>query len=103
VTPRPGGRSPEAEAAPIRRRVLVSGRVQAVGFRASCYHRAVDAGVGGWVRNLADGRVEAAFEGHRVSVEDMVSWCRLGPPLALVTSVSVVDEPTTGEVRFVVT
>jgi acylphosphatase len=86
----------------IRRRVLVSGRVQAVGFRASCYHRAVEAGVGGWVRNLADGRVEAAFEGHGASVEEMVRWCRVGPPLARVTGVSVTDEPTVGEHRFVV-
>jgi acylphosphatase len=100
VTSRAG--SPAPETASIRRRVLVSGRVQAVGFRASCYHRAVDAGVGGWVRNLADGRVEAAFEGEEPSVQVMVKWCGVGPPLARVTDVAVVEEPPRGEERFVI-
>jgi acylphosphatase len=86
---------------PVRRRVLVAGRVQAVGFRASCHRRALQAGLAGWVRNLADGRVEAAFEGPAAAVASLVDWCGTGPPLARVTTVEVVDEPVEGARTFV--
>jgi len=86
--------------APVRRRVLVAGRVQAVGFRASCFRRATDAGLSGFVRNLDDGRVEAVFEGPAVVVEALVGWCRVGPPLASVTALSVVEEPVEGTRGF---
>ncbi len=93
-----------AAAAPpiVRRHVVIAGRVQAVGFRASCAHRASDAGLGGWVRNLPDGRVEATFEGPATTVEALVAWCRGGPPMARVTAVAVTDEVPVGETRFVV-
>jgi acylphosphatase len=86
----------------VRRRVVIAGQVQAVGFRASCHHRAVDAGLAGFVRNLPDGRVEAAFEGLPHAVDSLVAWCRDGPPLARVTAVAVTDEPPVGETAFVV-
>jgi acylphosphatase len=60
------------------------------------------AGLGGYVRNLVDGRVEAAFEGPAAVVDDLVSWCRTGPPLARVTRVDVNDEVPEGATRFVV-
>jgi len=63
----------------VRKRVVVAGRVQGVGFRASCAQRARAAGVGGTVRNLPDGRVEAAFEGSADAVDRLVSWCSHGP------------------------
>ncbi|HXX91275.1 MAG TPA: acylphosphatase [Acidimicrobiales bacterium] len=88
--------------ATVRRRVVVDGFVQGVGFRASCARRAADAGLGGWVRNLADGRVEAVFEGRSGDVEALVAWCRQGPPLARVTRVTLVDEPTVHELGFTV-
>jgi acylphosphatase len=87
----------------IRRRVLVKGRVQGVWFRDSCRSEAERRGVAGWVRNLSDGRVEAAFEGDDEMVEAMVEWCREGPPRAVVTAVEVVDEPVEGLVGFRVT
>jgi acylphosphatase len=86
----------------VRRRVLVSGRVHAVGFRASCRFHAQQAGVAGWVRNLADGRVEAVFEGPAESVGALVEWCRRGPPHARVTSLEMTDEPVEGDTRFVI-
>ncbi len=92
----------EAAAATVRRRVVVAGRVQAVGFRASCAQRAVRAGLAGWVRNLPDGRVEAVFEGPASSVAVLVDWCATGPPLARVTAVAVTDEPAAGETRFMI-
>jgi acylphosphatase len=84
----------------IRKRVLVSGLVQGVFFRATCHRMAVAAGVAGWVRNLDDGRVEACFEGPADAVERMVTWCREGPPQARVTGTEVVDEPPTGQLGF---
>ena len=86
----------------VRRRVVIAGRVQAVGYRASCAHRAWDAGLAGWVTNLPDGRVEAAFEGPAASVAALVDWCAAGPPLARVTAVAVTDEPPTGELGFAI-
>ena len=84
----------------VRRRVVVDGRVQGVFFRDTCRRVAVDAGVGGWVRNRPDGRVEAGFEGEEDAVARLVSWCRVGPRHALITSVEVTDEDPVGEGAF---
>jgi acylphosphatase len=84
----------------VRRRVLVSGRVQGVWFRESCREQALAVGVGGWVRNLADGRVEAVLEGPEAAVARVVAWCRLGPRRATVLAVEVVDEVPVGEHGF---
>jgi acylphosphatase len=86
----------------IRRRVLVSGRVQGVWFRDSCRRAARSAGVTGWVRNCSDGRVEAVFEGDPDAVLTMVNWARAGPPAAEVIEVDIIDEEPVGEVRFAV-
>jgi acylphosphatase len=80
----------------VRRRVLVSGRVQGVFFRASTEDEARRRGLAGWVRNLADGRVEAVFEGPEEAVRAIVAWCHEGPPHARVESVEVLDEPPQG-------
>ena len=84
----------------VRRRVVVDGRVQGVFFRDTCRRVAVDAGVGGWVRNRPDGRVEACFEGEEDAVARLVSWCRVGPRHAHITSVEVTDEAPMGEGAF---
>jgi acylphosphatase len=87
----------------IRRRVVVEGRVQGVGYRVSCARRAQAAGLGGIVRNLPDGRVEAVFEGPPDSVDALVAWCEHGPSSADVRRVRVHDEPPLGETVFRVT
>lgn len=84
----------------IRRRVVVSGRVQGVGFRAATRSRAEAHGVAGWVRNLPDGGVEAAFEGDPAAVEALVDFCRAGPRPARVERVEVCEEPVEGLRRF---
>ncbi len=77
----------------IQRRVLVSGRVQGVGFRAATVRAAAAlAGVRGFVRNLEDGRVEAVFAGEESVVLRMVAWCRQGPPSARVERLEVFEE-----------
>jgi acylphosphatase len=83
-----------------RRRVVVHGRVQGVGFRVACARRAERLSLGGWVRNLADGSVEAVFEGRGEDVDAMVVWCRHGPVMARVTGVEEFDEQLAGEREF---
>ncbi len=84
----------------VRKRVVVSGDVQGVFFRDTCRRVAGEHGVAGWVRNLPDGRVEAAFEGDAQGVERLVEWARQGPPRARVTEVTVRDEPAEGLATF---
>ena len=83
-----------------RVRLVVSGLVQGVFYRSSCAAEARRTGVGGFVRNRADGRVEAAFEGRPQAVEGMVRWCRSGPRGATVERVDVHEEELTGERSF---
>jgi acylphosphatase len=75
---------------------VISGQVQGVFFRDSTRRRAESAGVAGWVRNTAEGAVEAVFEGDPEAVEEMVEFCRRGPSRADVASVEVVDEEPEG-------
>jgi len=75
----------------VARHVHVAGRVQGVGFRWHTRAEARALGVTGWVKNLADGRVEAWIEGHEVSVDTLVAWLRSGPSGAYVEEVSVVE------------
>lgn len=84
----------------IRRRVLVSGVVQGVWFRDSCREQARRLGVHGHARNLADGRVEAVFEGAPDAVNELCNWCGSGPPRARVTGVEIIDETPEGEHGF---
>ncbi len=66
----------------------ISGRVQGVGFRESMRAVAQALDVRGWVRNLADGNVEAVLQGDEGSVEQLVAWCHNGPPGANVKYVA---------------
>ncbi len=77
--------------------LLVSGLVQGVAFRAYTVDEARRLGVAGWVRNLADGRVEVEAEGDRRALEALVAWCRRGPPAAQVDDVEVVWRPFAGD------
>jgi acylphosphatase len=84
----------------VRRRLVVTGRVQGVGFRHAVSVRARARGVRGWVRNLPTGQVEAAFEGDAEPVAAMIEFCRRGPRGAHVADVQVTDEPPAGEAGF---
>jgi acylphosphatase len=81
---------------PVRRRVVVHGRVQGVGFRIAVARAARTRGVAGWVRNRADGSVEAVFEGEAAAVESIVGFCGDGPRGADVARVESADEPPEG-------
>lgn len=68
--------------------VWVSGRVQGVFFRESTRKRAQELGLGGWVRNLKDGKtVEALFVGPREACEQALAFVKVGPPAAEVTGI----------------
>lgn len=67
----------------------ITGRVQGVGFRNSTRRKARELGVSGWVKNIADGSVEAVLEGEKDKVEDLISWANRGPRLANVNEVEV--------------
>ena len=79
---------------PVKRvSVIIHGRVQGVGYRASARRRAQELGLTGWVRNRWDGAVEALLEGEANAVDDMIAWCRVGPRAAEVTDVELADLP----------
>jgi acylphosphatase len=76
----------------IRRRVIVHGRVQGVGFRWAIARAAESRGVSGWAANRADGTVEAVLEGEPDAVESVVRLSREGPRGAQVDRVDVAEE-----------
>ena len=80
----------------VRRRVLVSGRVQGVFFRDSCRQEAQHHAVAGSADNLPDGRVEVILEGEAAAVEAMIEWCRSGPRHADVDDLEVIEETPEG-------
>jgi acylphosphatase len=74
--------------------VIVHGNVQGVGFRVSVARAAEARSLAGWIRNCADGTVEAVFEGDEEAVEALVRYCEYGSRGANVTHVVVaVEEP----------
>jgi acylphosphatase len=83
----------------IARHVFVSGLVQGVSFRWSTVQEARRLGVSGWVRNLADGRVEAHVQGPEDAVEALLGWMRRGPRGARVESVEASEVEADAQVR----
>jgi len=64
------------------RKIRVMGRVQGVGFRYALRDEALRLGVAGWVRNRADGSVEALLQGEEAALAQLLAWSRRGPRLA---------------------
>lgn len=80
------------------KRLLISGTVQGVGYRAWMAREARSRGLSGWVRNRADGRVEALLYGEPDAVEELVRLCRRGPRAARVTQIDeVLADPPEAE------
>jgi len=69
------------------KRLVISGRVQGVGFRVWMQEHAMVLGVSGWVRNRVDGSVEALVAGDVAAVEELLRLCRRGPRMAQVVSI----------------
>ena len=77
----------------LTRRLIISGRVQGVGFRWSLHAEARARGLDGWVRNRRDGTVEALISGVPEAIEALTAWAFQGPPSARVDRVLFNDEP----------
>ncbi|MET4581198.1 acylphosphatase [Conyzicola nivalis] len=85
---------------PVRRRAVVSGVVQGVGFRWSARAEAQRLGVTGFARNRPDATVEVEAEGPPAAVAAFVSWLKKGPPSARVSSVELSDLSPLGSTEF---
>ena len=86
--------------------VVITGRVQGVGYRDALKAQAERLGISGWVRNRADGSVEAVLQGKDGAVQAALAWARRGPPLARVAAVRAdplgpgTDRPCSGFERL---
>ena len=65
--------------------IIIYGKVHGVSFRASTQAKALELSLTGWVRNLPNGTVEVYAEGSRDSMDELIKWCKKGPPLAKVS------------------
>ena len=90
---------PKAAAGVRRVHVFVSGRVQGVGFRAFTQGEARRRTLAGWVRNLADGRVEAVVEGPSAEIDALLARLQRGPRAARVEKLDARDEPAQGDLE----
>jgi acylphosphatase len=88
--------NPPVPEAIVRRRLIVHGSVQGVFFRDATRRTAEEHGVSGWVRNRADGTVEAILEGPRDAVWTVEQFCRVGPDHAQVQRVEASNEDPEG-------
>jgi len=72
-----------------RAHIFITGIVQGVFFRSETKREANRLGINGWIRNLANGRVEAVFEGKKEDVEKLIEFCRKGPEASKVDRVDI--------------
>jgi acylphosphatase len=84
----------------VRRRVIVHGRVQGVWYRASVEREAAVRRLSGLARNQRDGTVLVELEGPPRLVDEVVAWCRIGPPRAVVHRVDVEELEPLGTRSF---
>ncbi len=80
-------------------RIIVTGRVQGVGYRAWVEREAGIRRLSGWDRNRRDGSVEALFSGEAGAVDAMIAACRSGPRMAAVENLTVADASTDRDLR----
>jgi acylphosphatase len=82
-----------------RARILITGLVQGVFFRRETADLARRLGILGWVRNLPDGKVEVLAEGDKRRLDELIRFCHVGPPGAVVRRVEVEWSDYSGEFR----
>lgn len=86
----------------VRAHVFITGTVHGVGYRLATWDKANQWGIGGWVEEIPDGRVEAVFEGNKEFVEAIIRWCYRGSPDAVVKTVTVEYEKIQGLKDFII-
>jgi acylphosphatase len=82
-------------------RLLITGRVQRVGYRAWAFETARKLALRGWVRNRLDGAVEMLVTGPDDAVAAMIEVSRRGPPAAGVSGLNISDDQDDGSVGFI--
>jgi acylphosphatase len=73
--------------------IFVSGKVQGVFYRQSTREKAMAIGINGQVRNLPDGRVHIIATGSKEQLDQLLEWCRQGPPRARVSGIESAEMP----------
>lgn len=87
----------------VRFSIIISGRVQGVGYRQFCWEKALKMACTGWVKNLPDGRVQAEVQGESVDTLKLLSLLRDGPPMSYVIDIVKYEIPLEeSETRFVI-
>ena len=73
----------------MKKHIVISGKVQGVGFRYWLYKAAIQRNIDGWVRNKISGEVEALLVGNDVEINKLIKLCEKGPPSSKVTKVKI--------------
>ena len=73
----------------MKKHIVITGKVQGIGFRYWLYKAAIQRNIGGWVRNKISGEVEALIIGNDENVNDLIKLCEKGPTFSKVTKVKV--------------
>ena len=73
----------------MKKHIVITGKVQGVGFRHWLYKVAIERNIGGWVRNKISGEVEALLIGNDAEINNLIKLCEKGPPSSEVTKVKV--------------
>ena len=73
----------------MKKHIIISGKVQGVGFRYWLYKAAIQKKIDGWVKNKISGEVEALLVGNDVDINNLIELCKKGPPSSKVTKVKV--------------
>ena len=73
----------------MKKHIIISGKVQGVGFRYWLYKAAIQKKIDGWVKNKISGEVEALLIGNDVDINNLIALCKKGPPASRVTKVKI--------------
>ena len=73
----------------MKKNIVITGKVQGVGFRYWLYKAALRNNINGWVKNKISGEVEALLIGNDVEIDNLIKLCEKGPPSSKVTKIKV--------------
>ena len=77
----------------MKKHIVITGKVQNVGYRYWLYKEAIEKNISGWVRNKISGEVEALVIGNDTDINNLIKLCKKGPPLSKVIKIKVQNYP----------
>ena len=77
----------------MKKHIVITGKVQNVGYRYWLYKEAIEKNISGWVRNKISGEVEVLMIGNDADINNLIKLCKKGPPLSKVTKIKVQNYP----------